>query len=1462
MTKLVIGKDRITVTEAENYISGTKDAYKCTVTFSKDWDGLTKKLQFRAVVGPYVCDELYASVPIPALSTKFALPNKLFACPASKLQVSATGSRITAVVPPSSVTSTSSDNTPLSEETTTQEEKVLRTPWTTLGRIIEGASTPCEPVDPDDPDHPMPPSSDIIPPGGTKDQVLAKASDDDYDFYWMSIQGLPVVTSAGVNAPLKTVMYFAGDLSEIPEGWALCDGQNGTPDLRGKVIVGTATNRTEPSEGLGEGSAVTLYSLYPIMNLSAEPSGGTPGKSAYQIAVDDGFVGTEQEWLKSLEGASAYELAVQAGFLGSQETFSNTLKTLASFPVVSGLTITSAKELPADGDGCYIFENVTVGSHTFARQIVYLSTTTPNHIRVTLLSGTVYDFTTSTSETEAILIEDVYEQSIPIPTFTDVTFANRSDVFNRNALGTIHLVDSRFDLDGYSSIIQFKNDIAYLERYSNDFTLYTQNGRWYEFTLGEEQRFVYKDSGTFRDKPKAVDVSFDDTTANLGATNVQGAIEALAARPSGGGGDTPSDFTPVTQFKPAAGSAGPFILSSAKPFLNISGATVRFTYASLQLPDGTNIHSFEDEFVYVRRLPSQVLEFYMSDGEVLQITYKDTTKDFVSFKMEESIYENVFTFVKNKLITSTTELYAAFEQNVSKCYHLKNMSFQKIGDKAWFFKDDVVSVTWVTGSEVCYINGIDRTLRLTWDNSAGTAFTAVELVEIAASDVTFDDTTAKLGATDVQTAVESLAEAIPIIKDKAFRKTSDLAEYNAGMTYRMINVQFLDSKGINIVTFANDPVYLRSLQNPTGSGFTPALYTMDGYRFEIIADSQGDFTSSTITDAFDGAASESLPFQIIENVTFTSLSQFEELGITSGEMFLARNVAFKLPDSETNAFKISKADWVKASWVYSMALKVYSTDADWHIEWNSGEDTKPFTKIENWNDREGLPAVVGVTAVNINDLLSLRRFFNYAMKLRGLTIMTSAGGDVQRSYDNDVAYAMHDEAKKTVMIVRLNNQVDIFTYDDTGAFTSVTTKDLNDASALPFPVITGKTFTSMDELEASGVKAYSVAYMKNCKFKLPDASNNFLFIITPDFVSFDWSGSMVMRTFSNSYSYWVQFDRNADGRPFLSAQVSHNEPPLRTISKTTYTNVNEFKKQAKDAGTYHLHEVVFALASDDMTNHVFDSEVVELSYDASAVLFKMIGGQVVKCSYDSDGAFTEVQMYDKYSEDVITYGDGLTKLENTVSVTNPNRGVITQAEWDAMNDEEKKSGTYIIDDGFVGETFTTDPTLTMSPTKTLGVSEPTRVFTPEDYNALSEVEKKKGLIFVPKLPSTAELMKGYTYSLDERVVGTWIDGNLLYQRTIDLSSESFPERDTDSAILQFSDYSIDDIIKAEGIIQVSWLSQKKYFVPNTSFMLNTSNDTLYLRQTIASQYVGQPYSFILTILYTKRKESFGEEASE
>lgn len=40
--------------------------------------------------------------------------------------------------------------------------------------------------------------------------------------------------------PNGVILMWSGSSSDIPDGWQLCDGSNGTPDLRGRFILGAS----------------------------------------------------------------------------------------------------------------------------------------------------------------------------------------------------------------------------------------------------------------------------------------------------------------------------------------------------------------------------------------------------------------------------------------------------------------------------------------------------------------------------------------------------------------------------------------------------------------------------------------------------------------------------------------------------------------------------------------------------------------------------------------------------------------------------------------------------------------------------------------------------------------------------------------------------------------------------------------------------------------------------------------------------------------------------------------------------------------------------------------------------------------------------------------------------------------------------------------------------------------------
>ena len=126
----------------------------------------------------------------------------------------------------------------------------------------------------------------------------------------------------------------------------LCNG-----DSIGVVLNGSnGTNGTQGFQGEKGHDGVNGKSAYEIAKeggytgteeewlaslKGADGTNGTNGKSAYEIARDGGYTGTEEEWLVSLKGAdgtngtngkSAYEIAKAGGYTGTEEEWLESLK--------------------------------------------------------------------------------------------------------------------------------------------------------------------------------------------------------------------------------------------------------------------------------------------------------------------------------------------------------------------------------------------------------------------------------------------------------------------------------------------------------------------------------------------------------------------------------------------------------------------------------------------------------------------------------------------------------------------------------------------------------------------------------------------------------------------------------------------------------------------------------------------------------------------------------------------------------------------------------------------------------------------------------------------------------------------------------------------------------------------------------------------------------------------------------
>jgi microcystin-dependent protein len=95
-------------------------------------------------------------------------------------------------------------------------------------------------------------------------------------------QGTVTVSTVGGGVPIGSIILWSGSIASIPTDWQLCDGTNGTPDLRDRFVVGASVGGNTSYPGLapnatgGSANAVVVSHSH---SASSNSSVSDPGHS-------------------------------------------------------------------------------------------------------------------------------------------------------------------------------------------------------------------------------------------------------------------------------------------------------------------------------------------------------------------------------------------------------------------------------------------------------------------------------------------------------------------------------------------------------------------------------------------------------------------------------------------------------------------------------------------------------------------------------------------------------------------------------------------------------------------------------------------------------------------------------------------------------------------------------------------------------------------------------------------------------------------------------------------------------------------------------------------------------------------------------------------------------------------------------------------------------------------------------
>jgi microcystin-dependent protein len=121
----------------------------------------------------------------------------------------------------------------------------------------------------------------------------------DKDF---GVRKLNVINGSSGTIPMGCIVMWSGSIATIPTGWALCNGSNGTPDLRNRFIVGAHSGE---GNGTSETAGPGFNSSTGVLTANYTP-GNSGGETAHQLTIAElashyhtkGYQGTTENGIR------------------------------------------------------------------------------------------------------------------------------------------------------------------------------------------------------------------------------------------------------------------------------------------------------------------------------------------------------------------------------------------------------------------------------------------------------------------------------------------------------------------------------------------------------------------------------------------------------------------------------------------------------------------------------------------------------------------------------------------------------------------------------------------------------------------------------------------------------------------------------------------------------------------------------------------------------------------------------------------------------------------------------------------------------------------------------------------------------------------------------------------------------------------------------------------------------------